>query len=60
MGNHPLATRSRCSKSSLMVQKEENPNTPNKLDQNTSATNAEAATAPMPSNRKIHHGRVPK
>ena len=32
IGNQPFSTRSRCSKTSLMVQKEENEKTPNRVD----------------------------
>ena len=32
IGNQPFSTRSRCSKTSFMVQKEENEKTPNRVD----------------------------
>ncbi len=59
-GNHPLRTRSFCSKISLIVQKEEKENTPSKEDHSTFVTH-KAATVPMiPKTRKIHQQPVPQ
>ena len=60
LGNHPFFTRSSCSKTSLMVQKEEKANTPNKEDNITLSMLNDAATPAMPSIRNIHQHFVPQ
>lgn len=60
MGNQPFITRSRCSKISLMVQNEENPTTPARVERNTSDIASAAPHMAMPRMRNHHQHRVPK
>ena len=60
LGNQPLRTRSFCSKSSFMLQSEENPNTPTMLLIRVFSIKSAPMAHPMPTRRKIHQGRVPK
>ena len=58
-GNHPLRTRSRCWKTSRILQNEENATTPKSIESTSPSTQTESAAAAMPSTRNIHHEREP-
>ena len=60
LGNHPFFTRFSWSKSSLIVQKDEKANTPNRVERMMSVTKTEVATPAIPNNRNIHQHFVPQ
>ena len=60
IGNHPFKTLSLCSKSSFIVQNEENENTPKSVDIRILSVNTEPVKPAMPSRRKIHQHLVPQ
>ena len=60
IGNQPFSTRFRWSNTSLIVQKEEKENTPNKEDISRSFINNEPAMPMIPKTRNIHQQRVPQ
>jgi hypothetical protein len=60
LGNQPFFTLSSCSKTSLMVQKEEKANTPNKDETSILSVLNEAATPAIPNTKKIHQHFVPQ
>ena len=53
LGNQPFFTRSSCSKTSLIVQKEEKANTPRRDETSMLSVLNEAATPAIPNIRKI-------
>lgn len=59
IGNQPFLTRLRWSKSSFMVQNEENANTPAKEDNIRCSVRMEQIIPMMPIKRKNHQQRVP-
>ena len=60
LGNQPFFTRSSCSKTSLIVQKEEKANTPRRDETSMLSVLNEAATPAIPNIRKIHQHFVPQ
>ena len=60
LGNHPFFTRSRCSKISRILQKEENAVTPKMVDTVKFVARIESAQNANPATRNIHQHRVPR
>ncbi len=60
LGNHPLATRLRCSNNSPIDQNDDAPHTASRVDHKISCTATEAATAAAPMTRNTHQHRTPK
>mgnify|MGYP001539328581 CR=1 FL=1 len=59
-GNHPFATRPRCSNSSPIDQSDDAPQTASRVDQRICRTATDAAIAATPISRKNHQQRTPK
>ena len=59
-GNHPFATRPRCSNSSPLDQRDDAPQTASRVDQRICRTATDAAIAATPISRKNHQQRTPK
>ena len=60
LGNHPFFTRSRCSKISRMLQKEENAVTPKMVDTVKFDARIDSAQNINPATTNIHQHRVPR
>ena len=60
IGNQPFRTRSRWSKTSLILQKEEKAKTPNKEDKAMLSTNRQVTIPASPRKRKNHQQHTPK
>lgn len=59
-GNQPFSTRFFCSKTSPMLQKEENPKTPHNADKIMFSTKKAPVIPAIPKNRNTHQHLTPK
>ncbi len=60
IGNHPFKTLSLCSKSSFIVQNDENEKTPKSVEIRILSVITEPTIPTIPNNRKIHQHFVPQ